>query len=310
MPEQKQNQPQWETGTEKRAATGTGEATVTTTEEDQAAVSNKPKISSLHTLKGDLSEYIKERDISLSEIVAQNARQRYINEEPGRSKRFFILTAISILIIAGLGFGGWYVFLRGNPAIQENTLQTPKPIIVSEKQEIITLASEKRSELVSAIQQKMDSPIAIGTVLDIPVLIETADKKEFLKTESFFNILGITPPANITQALEGSFGLGIYYLKKNVPFLVLKIRSLDIATAGMFEWEKNLSSDLTPVLLIKNKALIGEKFRDGVIKNHDIRILYDASNNPVIAYIFINSGNLLITTDLDTITEIFSRFSL
>ncbi len=156
----------------------------------------------------------------------------------------------------------------------------------------------------------MDSPIAIGTVLDIPVLIETADKKEFLKTESFFNILGITPPANITQALEGSFGLGIYYLKKNVPFLVLKIRSLDIATAGMFEWEKNLSSDLTPVLLIKNKALIGEKFRDGVIKNHDIRILYDASNNPVIAYIFINSGNLLITTDLDTITEIFSRFSL
>ncbi len=281
----------------------------TPTAEGQAAASNRSKISSLHTLRGDVTEYIKERDISLTEIAAQSARQRYSRDESGRSKRFFILAAIFVLFAAGLGFGGWYFFLKEKPVSEKNTFQTPKPIIVSEKQEIITLKSEDRSELVGSIQQKMDSPIALNTILDIPILLETPDKKEFLKTESFFNILEIAPPANMIQSLEGSFGLGVYYLKKNVPFLVLKIRSLELATAGMFEWEKKLSSDLAPVLLIKNKALIGAKFRDGVLKNHDIRILFDASNNPIITYTFINTEYLLFTIDSETIEEIFRRFS-
>ncbi len=280
-----------------------------TAEEGQVAVSNKPRIPALHTLRGDVTEYIKERDISLAEIAAQTARQRYSDEESGRSKRFFILATIFVLFIAGLGFGGWHVFLREKPASEETAFQTPKPIIVSEKQEIITLKSEKHSDLVSSMQRKLDSPIALNTVLDIQVLLETPDKKEFLKTGSFFSILEITPPADITQALEGSFGLGVYYLKKNVPFLILKIHSLELATAGMFEWEKKLSSDLAPVLLIKNKAAIGKKFQDGVLKNHDVRILYDASNNPIIAYTFINAEYLLITIDSDTIEEIFRRFS-
>ncbi len=308
MPEQEQNQPQEEMDMKEKAAAETSEANAPTAE-GQAAVSNKPRIPALHTLKGDVTEYIKERDISLTEIAAQGARQRYSNEESGRSKRFFVLAAIFVLFVAGLGFGGWYVFLREKPASEETAFRTPKPIIVSEKQEIITLKSEKRSELVGSMQQKLDSLIALNTVLDIPIFLETPDKKEFLKTGSFFNILEITPPANVTQALEGSFGLGVYYLKKNVPFLVLKIRSFELAAAGMFEWEKKLSSDLAPVLLIKNKAAIGKKFQDGMLKNHDVRILYDASNNPIIAYTFINAGYLLITTDSDTIEEIFRRFS-
>jgi len=291
-----------------KAAIETSEA-IAPTAEGQVAASNKPKIPALHTLRGDVTEYIKERDISLTEIAAQTARQRYFNEESGRSKRFFILAAIFVLLVTGLGIGGWYIFLREKPTSEKTTLQAPKPIIVSEKQEIITLKSENRSELINSIQKKLDSPIPLNTILDIQILLETPDKKEFLKTKDFFNILEITPPENITQALEGSFDLGVYYLKKNVPFLVLKIRSFELAVAGMFEWEKKLNSDLAPVLLIKNKAVAGKKFQDGMLKNHDIRILYDASSTPIIAYAFINTENLLITTDFDTIEEIFRRFS-
>ena len=308
MPEQEQNQLKEETDMKEKAATETSEVNAPTAE-DQAAAFNKSRIPALHTLRGDVTEYIKERDISLAEIAAQAARQRYSNEESGRSKRFFVLAALFVLFIAGLGLGGWYVFLREKPASKETAFQIPKPIIVSEKQEIITLKSENRSELVSSMQRKLDSPIALNTILDIQVLLEIPDKKEFFKAGSFFNILEIIPPANITQALEGSFGLGVYYLKKNVPFLVLKIRSFELAATGMFEWEKRLNSDLVPVLLIKNKAVIGKKFQDGVLKNHDIRILYDASDNPVIAYTFINAEHLLITTDFDTIEEIFRRFA-
>ncbi|PIQ69225.1 MAG: hypothetical protein COV90_02585 [Candidatus Tagabacteria bacterium CG11_big_fil_rev_8_21_14_0_20_41_11] len=290
-----------------KAVSGTSEVNAPAAE-GQAAASNKLRIPALHTLRGDITEYIKEKDISLTEIAAQTARQRRFRKESIGSKRFFVLAAIFVLLVAGFGFGGWYVFLREKPASEKTALQTPKPIIVSEKQEIITLKSENLSELVDSIRQKIDSPVALGAILDIPILLETAGKKEFLKTEGLFNILEITPPANATQALEGSFGLGVYYLKKNVPFIVLKIRSFELAVSGMLEWEKKLSSDLAPILFIKNKALISKKFQDGILKNHDVRMLYDASNNLIIAYAFINTEYLLITTDFDTIEEIFRRF--
>jgi hypothetical protein len=286
--------------------TAAGQGSATRQDKSQGEPT-RTKIPSLRTLKGDISEYMKSRTVSLVDIAAEASKQRRFDETENQSKKFLVLTSVIILLVAGLGIGGWLVFLKESAA-PETTFQPPKSLILSEKQEIITLKSESRSELISLIQKTIETPISPNSILNIPVLLETKDKKEFLQAKNFFSILGIKPPANLVQSLEGPFMLGIFYQKQN--FLILKIKSFDLALSGMRDWEKNIAQDLKEIFQIQNVSPINQKFQDKIIKNRDARILYDVSGNPILVYAFVGKNYLVIAPDSDTLEEIFRRFTI
>ncbi len=254
-------------------------------------------------------EYMKQRDLSLVDIAAETAKRRRYDEEEEttQSRRFLFLIGGVILLVAGLAVGG-YLFFSGNKAgAPTANLQPPKSLVLSEKQKIITLTSERRSELISSAQNALGAPIAITTVLDIPILEKTPEATNFLGASDLFRILQINPPANLIQSLDGSFTLGVFYLKKNSPFLVFGIQNYDLALSGMLSWEKNIANDLGDILLIKNQPKGIPEFHDIIIKNYDSRILYDSSNNPVLIYTFIGKIYLIITVDADTVQELIRR---
>ncbi len=273
---------------------------------EQATAEAGTKIPAIRTLKGDISDYIKAKDLSLAEIAAASTNRRRFEEKTTIDKNIYFLAGIILAVASGLAIAGWFVFFR--PAdVKEAALQPPKPLVFSEKQEKIIISSESRLELTNAIQNSLKSPIAINTILDTPILLGTAESKNFINALQFFNILKISPPADFIQSLEGPFTLGVFYFRKNAPFLLFKIRSFDLAFGGMLEWEKNIYQDLKEILLIPSSPASGQKFQDKIIANHDSRVLYDGSGAPVVIYGFIGKRNLVITPDTDTLEEIFQR---
>jgi hypothetical protein len=272
--------------------------------------SPKPKISALHTLKGDISEYIKNKGMSFADIAAAASKRRRLGETESQSKKILFLTGI-ILLIAGLAAAGWLFFFKEKPAPNETILQPPRPPILSENQQIIDLKSEKRSELIDAIQTAAETDIGPGTILNFPFLLEANGTKEYIQAKKFFGILGINLPINLNQSLEDSFTFGVFNNQiQNEPFLILKINSFDFAFSGVLDWEKNMAGDLKEIMSIENIPPPNKKFEDKVIKNWDARILYDDSNNAVIGYAFVKSQYLVITADISTLEEIIRRFSL
>ncbi len=249
--------------------------------------------------------------MSLIDVAAEISKHRRFSEEiTTQTKKTLLLAVVIFLLVAGLGIGTWLILKGGNSGQTESFLQPPKSLIFSNKQKIITLKSESRSELTGIIQQALDSPLDLNTILNLPIFIETKEKKEFLTAQRFLDILGITPPANLTQSLEGSFTLGVFYLKKNSPFLIFRIRSFDLGKSGALNWEKTMARDLREIMRIQTLLPETRHFQDKVIKNHDTRILYDDANNPALIYAFFGKNYLVITSDSDTFEEIIRRFNI
>lgn len=252
---------------------------------------------------------MKERDLTLTDIASQMSRQRRLNEETIQTSKAFLLAGGIVLLVAGLAAAGWF-FFKKEKSPETSVFEPPKSLVFSDKRQIITLKSESRLQLINLIQKTLDSAIALNTILDIPILLESPQAKEFLKARRFFEVLEIEPPSNFTQSLEGNFTLGVFYFKKNSPFLILKIRSFDLALAGALDWEKNMARDLKEILSIQNVPATENRFQDKIIKNRDARILYDPDNNPVLIYAFFNKQYLVITVDFDTFEEILRRFAI
>lgn len=266
------------------------------------------KIPVIHTFKSDISEYVKTKDISLVDIAAEATKQRRLTEAvTEKPKRGLIIAAFSLLLMAGLVLGGW-IFLKNKRMPTEGTPETPKPLIVSEDTKIIVLNSEKKANLVSLARESLGATIPLNTVRYLSILSKTELGEEYLDAKKFLKILGAEPPPNFIQSLDGAFTLGVFYLKSNTPLLILKIRSFDLAMNGVLTWEKNMARDLKEIMLIKNLPVLYD-FRDKTLKNHDVRVLYDESENPVLMHSFMDKERLVITTNFETLEEIFKRLT-
>lgn len=265
------------------------------------------KIPGLHTLKGDISSYIKERDLSLAEIASQAPRGRRSEQETAKTgKNFFII--IGLVLAAVVSIGTYYLFFKKEMPSEIATGDYPRPFVLSDKTEVIRLKSEKQKEIVGLIQKATEALIPLNTILSAPFFIETPEQTGFIDSRKFLEILKITPPANFLQSLEKDFTFGVYYFKKNNPFLVFKVRSFDLAFSGALNWEKDMADDLKDVLLISSPA--NQKFQDAIIKNIDSRVLYNNENNPVLIYAFFNRQYLVVSVDIDTFNEIIRRLSI
>ncbi len=305
MPEEKQLQPQQQK--EDQAKEGKP-ATVKQT----AARGISVRIPSLQTLKGDISEYVSRKNLSALDIAAEAAKhpKSATLSAPLMSKRNIFLAAGAFLLILGLATGIWFVFFKEKSATEISSFAPPKPFIPADKQQIITLGTtNSRTRLLESIQNALNSPLRLGSLLYAPVFLETSAEKKFLNVRDFFNVLGINPPANLSQALDESFMFGVFSSLENRPLLILKTHSFGLAFSGMLAWEKNMVRDLSPVLIIKSSTRTGQKFQDKIIDNHDVRILYDQEGKPILIYSVISRQSIAITTDIDSLREIFRRFS-
>lgn len=265
------------------------------------------KIPGLHTLKGDISSYIKEGGLSLAEIVSQTQKQHRLKQATLKTGRIFFII-ILLIFIAGAAAGIYYLFFWKEAPRETANGNSPQPLIPSDKKEIIRLKSEKPEEMISLMQKTTEALIPLNTMLNVSFFLETPEQTGFVGSQKFLEILKIAPPANFLQSLEKDFTFGVYYFKKNNPFLIFKVRSFDLAFSGILDWENNMADDLKDILLVS--APTNQKFQDAIIHNIDSRILYDGENNPTLIYAFFNRQYLIIGANADAFNELIRRLSI
>ena len=98
---------------------------------------------------------------------------------------------------------------------------------------------------------------------------------------------------------------------KSHLFLMFEIKDYNQSYAGMLAWERTLLNDMFPFFKIDvsgdSSNLLNTPWKDTIINNKDVRVLYDKNSNSLLYYIFIDKSNFLITDNEDTIKEIISR---
>ena len=78
----------------------------------------------------------------------------------------------------------------------------------------------------------------------------------------------------------------------------------------MLQWEKTMLNDMFNLFNINTAgnsiSLFEMPFKDALINNKDMRVLYNDSGDNVLSYVFIDKNNLIITDDQDTIEKVAS----
>jgi hypothetical protein len=263
---------------------------------------DKGKIPALRTLKTDTAEFV-QKGVSLVDIAAEEAKRGGLKYEEKTKKfplRKIILIAVMIVIIVGIGLVGFWFWTK-NQQEKQGTQLLAQPILVAEDQIEIVPDAKNPQKFLNNLQNTLQSQIRPNHLLNVFVAL---DSREFLKT------IGANPPPEFLYSLDSKFMLAKFYLTKDWPILLFKIRDYDSAFAGIIKWERFMAADLQGILLLPNLDNINNFFEDKVIQNHDTRVLNDKNGNSLLLYSFINRNYLVLTTNEEPLKEIFRRFSL
>ncbi|MFA6269722.1 MAG: hypothetical protein WC657_00745 [Candidatus Paceibacterota bacterium] len=312
------------------------------------ALHNKSKLSSLRTYQGDMAEFIKSKNESvISVAVKEKERQQEKEKEvkkfelaikPKESNKSgfqvnFTMLFLSVLLIAGGGFAGFYIF----------QYVTKEPSVVTVlKEEIIPYNNYATlNNITSDNFQSELSKLAFTNGISI-LKISDANSLPILKTKDLFDLLKISVPASLSRILKDQYVIGsLSKDQQNYYFLVITVDDFGGAFSGMLEWENSMPKDLvflgnenrvlgvaistsaTTTQTIKNNisntastTVVQIPFKpevfswkDLIIKNKDTRAFVNEKGKSQIAYTFLDKNTVLITGDISIIGDIASTYA-
>ena len=270
-------------------------------------------VKGIRTFEDDIANYTKEKNFSILDIAAEEAKVRglsFENPEEGKSflnfrKIIFILVAV-LLVSAG-GYFGFVKPLLKRSNVADNFIQiTQGPILTDQKIEIIA-SQDKKEVFKRDLKSALDGGEGDGTFSEISVVKISGERKTSLTKEEFFFMLGVQMPQGLKDYLEKDFMLLSFGGTDNSPILVFKSKSYTYVFSEMLKWEKSLTDDLKAIFPNDN-LISNDSFADKYIQNHDARIA-EKDGEIDLAYAFIDRKYLVIANNQEALSEIFRRFS-
>src|SRR3990167_6176250 len=274
---------------------------------------NGNSVKGIRTFEDDIANYTKEKNFSILDIAAEEAKVRglsFENPEEERSfpwlKKAIIIFFIVLLVSAG-GYFGFVKPLLKRSNVADNFIQiTQGPILIDQKIEIIANQDKKevfKRDLKSALDEREGG----GTLSEISVVKISGERKTSLTKEEFFFMLGVQMPQGLKDYLEKDFMLLSFGGTDNSPILIFKSKSYTYVFSEMLKWEKSLTGDLKTIFP-SNNLISNDSFIDKYIQNHDARIA-EKDGQTDLAYAFIDRKYLIIANSQEALAEIFKRFS-
>lgn len=277
---------------------------------------NTNTLPSLRTYQGDVAEFIKDKNESVTSIAVKEKEKRREEEREqsvaaskkgdGFKINFMALVLSLLLIIAG-SLTVFFVM---------RFLQNKEPIVTL-KQEIIPYNSELSIANVTkdSIATELSNIPKSGGVTAIR--LSDTNGKSINTTNILFSFLGVIPPGTINRSLKPEFFFGALSQEESTDyFIIMGVDDFGVAFAGMLDWESNLEKDLSFITNKQPEVMIDlddvdtsvALWKDVIIRNKDTRALMSA-NRAIVAYTFLDKNTILITNSLDSIGEISSIFA-
>ena len=270
------------------------------------------------TLREDAIEDVEKKKLSVARIASAEAVRRDVRKETIdlRKEKHSLMPMFAIVGVILLVAAGGFMFIQlSNPA-PENTEITSIPSYVRVAETVPVPLSENRTAFLNDLNNAKNQEYGLnGTFVQIYPDVSTGTIPLPASTARIMSILDIHAPGSFIRSLEEGLMFGLYIHEHSEPFIIMKSNRFDTAFAGMLEWEPSISADLTPFLgepvrrtLDPTSRTIDQssdaRFVDDVIRNRDVRILYNELGEERIIYSFIDQQTILITTSPDTFVAI------
>jgi len=270
-------------------------------------------VKGIRTFEDDIANYTKEKNFSILDIAAEEAKVRGLSfENPEERKSFLnfrkiIFILIAVLLVSAGGYFGFAKPLLKRSSVADNFIQiTQGPILTDQKIEIIA-SQDKKEVFKRDLKSALDGGEGDGTLSEISIVKISGERKTSLTKDEFLFMLGVQMPQGLKDYLEKDFMLLSFGGTDNSPILVFKSKSYTYVFSEMLKWEKSLTDDLKTIFP-SNNLISNDSFADKYIQNHDARIA-EKDGEIDLAYAFIDRKYLVITNSQEALSEIFRRFS-
>jgi hypothetical protein len=265
-------------------------------------------LKQIRTFQGDVAEAIshqKESIYSIHEKERVGLRGMNVSQQEEKApqhKNIFLLLLGSIVLIGLTGFGSWYTY-------QEFVRKTSPPIITApdsrfistESSVVLNITPLSREALISATQNESAK---VGGLRHIILKDGESARSTSTSPTTFFNKLGSQAPGSLLRAFEPVFMLGLLGESR---FMIFKLRSFENAFAGMLAWEQNMAGDLRGLFGTDQLGgFTSNPFKDVVYQNKDVRALV-IEDKLILLYTFFDNQTLIVTEDLDTLSQLSER---
>jgi hypothetical protein len=287
----------------------------------------KRDLKSLRTFQSDLAEAMRGEGQSIvRNVLSEHGKEIEKEEVVSRIKKkhnMFVYVGIMFVVfgLVALAFGGGYLYSFLAPfggGSSARTLNIPEFFSVEDAREIDTTGLDEDAlrayagSVVFGMEKMIDSFVQLYAVeWEQP---ELGEKKEpvarLLSTEEWLARIGAKAPARLVRALDAAYMFGVHIWNGNQGFLVFIVRDgmFDDAFSSMLEWEEDMAARLIPLFgTTPDVFVLNADWSDTVIKNRDVRVLKNASDEIVLLYTFYDRKTLIVSTGQDTMEEIINR---
>ncbi len=235
--------------------------------------------------------------------------------------RNIILIIISLALIAGGAYAGYYLYKKSPLSLVQFT--SPKPttasnpnviatnsIFPADKQTKISIDAKNKNQIITSIRNQIDK---VGQENTIEEIIPTKNENNTIRkatASELQEILKIDAPSLITRSLTEDYMLGVYNGiggQKNF-FAITTNNFFQNTFAGMIEWEKNIPEDLKDFLFDNTTQFtLKGSYKDKIVRNKDVREYISENDHIIFLYSFLSNDKLIITNDEQALENIILR---
>ena len=283
----------------------------------------KPKI--IHTYMSDMANAVRENEelVIRAALEEKEKREREENfkkiEGTSSQKTFWVLGAIFLLIISA---GGIYFVHTQKEKIGETKIIDEKieTFINYDESSYLNISELSNSSLfLEKIKTELNNVSSENFIKSIFIkknIIEINKNGDEVRTEEtigpreFLSFLGGDKPSSFLMSLSDKYMIGSHKKEKEVGiFFIFQTNDYNTTYSKFLEWEKTIAGDLKSILSLEkyDDYILSKEFEDKVIKNRDVRVLYNQEGDGILFYSFIDKNKFIITNNLKTFEEVFNR---
>jgi len=292
-------------------------------DENQKQLNNQGGLKTIRTYLSDMADTVRANEASVIKVALaeqkRHERDMIYKKMEGTPFKKFLWVLGGIILIAGAIYGTIFISKEKekkdilSQVVIEKALVSYDKILsidINETDDLIEKINTAKNELMSLEKQNLLGFISITK--------QIAEKKEKVGVAEFFSKMNFRAPSSLVRSLSDSYMVGVYNKDETPPnsgdtglFIILQPKDYTYVYAGMLEWEELMASDMFDLFSLnttESKIQISEKqFKDILINNKDVRVLYNEEKVPILYYVFSDKNNLIITDNENTLREIISR---
>lgn len=281
---------------------------------------NEEGFQVLRTYSSDMADAVRNNEMSVIKIAMAEQKRHEMEKVYEEEKK--ISTSKILLIIGGLVLiissiiGLYFLFQKKNTDnIAQQIIGATVTLISYDDQSYIDTTNISASiNLINAIKLEMSKSEKQGAVKSFFFTRNTNGIISLIPLKDLLSLINVTASSSLINSFSDKYMVGTYTPaaeNKSHLFLMFEIKDYNQSYAGMLAWERTLLNDMFPFFKIDvsgdSSNLLNTPWKDTIINNKDVRVLYDKNSNALLYYIFIDKSNFLITDNEDTIKEIISR---